>query len=540
MDFARAASPAPPVERGGAPAAKGRLHARLVAAGHALRMSQGAEKALVSTAQSLAVIQLAKEAALPSWSAEDRAKLTDTILSLPWIGKDRSLIIAEMMNSTTAGVTTPTETKKPVKVRRLQQRYCPSVLSYFTIDEWALLTSPAINCKLKMEVIFARLSALGARNLSEPCKKYLGAVALLISYGVNALAAPYEHRMVVQRDTKTAWEKWSRRHGSNPEDYMMVLDSNPATLERERPRLFAGVFEQAKPDICRFDLKVLACIDNSMHCRNVVHMSPLAALTCGPIHASAHGAASPHLETLTTPAVPATASHQISPRSLRSLLGSSSSLSRLQSLESLSDSQRTAPLTDHESPRGAQHGIAEPPFEAPPIAPQTLALGNVAPRLALVDAVPPSPAQEAAPAPGPALPPAPAPEPALPPAQEAAPPQPSAPIAAAMLGDFLSMTKGRSSLKRELEQKLPADEGSNAGVAGADASASQRPRTDAGGTAIVKIEHEATRCSYRVRVVKAGTKQKSSALKYSPSDSASKANALKAAEALAAKWRQEL
>ena len=98
--------------------AVGRLHARLAAATHALSLCSGVERDLLSSTQADAVIELAKEAQVPTLSAELKAKLTDRILGVPWGSDDRVRVLNSVMFAYKP------EPENPAKrERRLQQKY---------------------------------------------------------------------------------------------------------------------------------------------------------------------------------------------------------------------------------------------------------------------------------------------------------------------------------------------------------------------------------------------------------------------------------
>ena len=114
------------------------------------------------------------------------------------------------------------------------------------------------------------------------------------------------------------------------------------------------------------------------------------------------------------------------------------------------------------------------------------------------------------------------------------PPQAASPAlaAATLLDDFVSMTKSRAAQKKEaLVAQGPPDE----------PAAPKKSKTTHASDAsvVVKIEHESTRAAYRVRLLRAGIKAKSSAFRYTAGSEHSKQKALQDAEALAVQWREE-
>ena len=241
-----------------------RLMAWLGTAKIALSTCVGPEHALLSKTQADAVVELANLAQLCNASTEEKANVLDAIMSTPWHGEDRLYVIRAAL----VEAPSPAAKAKPeARPRRQQQQYMPSVLSYLTHDQWQLLHGPRVPIALKMEVIFNRLTLLGARNLTEPCKKYLAAVCLYLTFGTSVFAVPNQNRLAVQKDIKSSWERWARRNTPRQEHYLAVLPALPETLRAERPDLWDLAFRDQEPEVCRIDLALLRSIDNLMSCR---------------------------------------------------------------------------------------------------------------------------------------------------------------------------------------------------------------------------------------------------------------------------------
>ena len=247
-----------------------RLRTRLIAAKMCLEAVPGPEGDVVSTTQAAAVVELAIQAEVSKRSSEDRASLADAILQVPWHGKDRESVLAALL------ATSPKEEQADKKsvgrgngTRRPGQRYLPSLLAYFSHSEWQMLLSPSVASSVKQTLMFCRLSALGAQNLSEGCKKFMGALAIYLTVGNGAFTMPASARVAVQRDVKLSWEKWSRRNQIPNEYYLKVLPPQPERLQEEQPELYSKVFGSEKPELNRLDLRVIESISRLLHSRNM-------------------------------------------------------------------------------------------------------------------------------------------------------------------------------------------------------------------------------------------------------------------------------
>ena len=152
-----------------------RLLAWLNAAKAALSTCVGPERALLSKTQANAVVELAQLAQVSNAAPDEKASIADAIMSIPWHGDDRSYVFSAAMFEAPAAVA---KSNPPPRPRRLGQCYLPSLLSYLTHEQWQLLHGPRVPIALKMEVIFNQLTTLGAKNMTEPCKKYLAAICL--------------------------------------------------------------------------------------------------------------------------------------------------------------------------------------------------------------------------------------------------------------------------------------------------------------------------------------------------------------------------
>ena len=63
-------------------------------------------------------------------------------------------------------------------------------MAYFLGEEWDLLLGPNVAQRLKVELIFTRLSQLGAVNLDEPSLKMLTAMLLVLHFWHRSDGSP--------------------------------------------------------------------------------------------------------------------------------------------------------------------------------------------------------------------------------------------------------------------------------------------------------------------------------------------------------------
>ena len=258
-----------------------RLRSRLVAARVCLSGVPGPEGDAISAAQAAAVADLAAQAEVPTRSPEEKASLIDAIMAVAWHNNDRGTAMAAVLaeppkdkgEEPSEGVGKGGKQGRGVGKgggeRRQQQRYFPAILAYFTHDDWQILLGANVGASVKMNLIYCRLTSLGAQNLSEPCKKYMAAVGMHLMFGAGAFAIPPHTRTTVQRDVKVAWEKWARRNKVPRAIYLSALPPCSETLQKEHPKLYAEVFPEVKPELCRIDMRVVESIDRLMNCRNI-------------------------------------------------------------------------------------------------------------------------------------------------------------------------------------------------------------------------------------------------------------------------------
>ena len=119
------------------------------------------------------------------------------------------------------------------------------------------------------------------------------------------------------------------------------------------------------------------------------------------------------------------------------------------------------------------------------------------------------------------------------------------PIAAGMLDDFLSMTKSRAvscaARKKAGDEVASEAQAPQVEEAQREADRAKKARTagEPGSGVEVKVDHESTRCTYRVRLLVRGAKVRSKGIRYDEGDAASKHKACEAASALAGEWRKQ-
>ena len=351
-----------------------RLRARLMAARDVLQAALGPERAALSAIQADAAVSLGV-AVNADLTVEQVASLRSLIHAVPFEARDSQRVLWSILQEETAAPATVTGAGAPTpigvgaptqiaagaeilglgapmvlattkKTRRSMQCYVPAVMAYFLGEEWDLLLGPNVAQSLKVELIFTRLSQLGAVNLDEPSLKMLAAILLALNFGTGAMAVPSDSRAGLQEDVKRMWRSWKKRYHAAG-CYLSMLPAMPASFRADHRDVFEQMFKGGMPEVCRISMTLVQAIDRTMVCRGFA----------GPCRFM----------------VPAATPNLMSPMDNRG--------ARVQSLRDLMPGRAPdhQPLQTHPSPLALAHSaeLPLPPLPPPAVPPASLAEPHV-------------------------------------------------------------------------------------------------------------------------------------------------------------------
>ena len=128
----------------------------------------------ISRVQAKAIKEIvSKDVRLSSLSAEAIAEVQEKAATCPWEGSDLDFVLSVLTppsDSSDGGKTT----------RREMQTFAPSLLSYFTQEEWLVLLGEGTAPGDRVDLVFRRASQLTGRTLAEPTLKMLSSFLMLL------------------------------------------------------------------------------------------------------------------------------------------------------------------------------------------------------------------------------------------------------------------------------------------------------------------------------------------------------------------------
>ena len=236
----------------------------------------------VSSLQSEAVIDKLKTAALrSSMNAEEKASVTEFVLSVNFVSGHTDAILAEIDGS-------------PRKQRRLGQDFT-AWISYAGEQEWRAIMSPELDdaavVSICVDIVMRRLRC---RNPSESTKKLIASVVLARGSTMDTV---FQIPMFRKTAIKTAvFQRIEavKRKCSQPSVYLLALPAQPETLKLNNKPFYDAVQVPSGFVMCPIDAAVLAAVDTSYNCRGgsaSQHQLPtvqtphagLGAAECGPV-----------------------------------------------------------------------------------------------------------------------------------------------------------------------------------------------------------------------------------------------------------------
>lgn len=230
------------------------LRARIAAAKFVLRDRGSPGHAEQSALQAAAVIELLRGKSI---TAEDAATLGNSIAKVSWapVDVDRVLHAIPIAKSSANG-------------RRRKQQSFEHVLHYGSKSFWDFVQADDSGEDTKLQTIFDLLGALGLRNPSEPCLKFMTSLWMMLTNKSAGVQLSNMDKMVSLATLKDRWSKFKYRL-HEPPIYLEVLPELPHQFQSQFPSLWEVIFTPTigLPIACPIAIHTLRSLDHSYGCR---------------------------------------------------------------------------------------------------------------------------------------------------------------------------------------------------------------------------------------------------------------------------------
>ena len=230
------------------------LRARIAAAKFVLRDRGSPGHAEQSALQAAAVIELLRGKSI---TAEDAATLGSSIAKVSWapVDVDRVLHAIPIVKSSANG-------------RRRKQQSFEHVLHYGSKSFWDFVQADDSGEDTKLQTIFDLLGALGLRNPSEPCLKFMTSLWMMLTNKSAGVQLSNMDKMVSLATLKDRWSKFKYRL-HEPPIYLEVLPELPHQFQSQFPSLWEVIFTPTigLPIACPIAIHTLRSLNHSYGCR---------------------------------------------------------------------------------------------------------------------------------------------------------------------------------------------------------------------------------------------------------------------------------
>ena len=230
------------------------LRARIAAAKFVLRDRGSPGHAEQSALQAAAVIELLRGKSI---TAEDAATLGSSIAKVSWapVDVDRVLHAIPIAKSSANG-------------RRRKQQSFEHVLHYGSKSFWDFVQADDSGEDNKLQTIFDLLGALGLRNPTEPCLKFMTSLWMMLTNKSAGMQLTNMDKMVSLATLKDRWSKFKYRL-DEPPIYLEVLPELPHQFQSQFTSLWEVIFTPTigLPIACPIAIHTLRALNHSYGCR---------------------------------------------------------------------------------------------------------------------------------------------------------------------------------------------------------------------------------------------------------------------------------
>ena len=230
------------------------LRARIAAAKFVLRNPGSPGHAEQSALQAGAVIELLRG---KNMTAEDAATLGSSIAKVSWapVDVDRVLHAIPKAKSSAGG-------------RRRKQQSFEHVVNYGSKSFWDFVQADDSGEDSKLQCIFDLIAALGLRNPTEPCLKFMTSLWMMLANNGDVLHLSTTDKMVTLSTLKDRWSKFKHRL-DEPPIYLEVLPELPHQFESQFRSIWTVVFTPTigLPIACPISSNSLRSLNHSYGCR---------------------------------------------------------------------------------------------------------------------------------------------------------------------------------------------------------------------------------------------------------------------------------
>ena len=235
------------------------LRARIAAAKYVLRDKTCAAHSRLSGVQSTAVIDVLRTL---QFTSDNAADVSAAIAGVEWAEHDLVNVL-EALHKQIGGCRG--------KANRRQSQSFEHFVHYGTEAFWkhVLSESATVGNDCKLQCIFDLCAALGLRNPTEPCLKWMTSLWLRLKLTPDEMAAmPQYDKSFELTDVKRRWNKYKVRL-SEPMVYFDVLPELPHEYQAKCPEVWAAVYTAAAglPTTCKINIQQLRFFDLSYGCR---------------------------------------------------------------------------------------------------------------------------------------------------------------------------------------------------------------------------------------------------------------------------------
>ena len=230
------------------------LRARIAAAKFVLRDRGSPGHAEQSALQAAAVIELPRGKSI---TAEDVATLGNSIAKVNWAPVDVDRVLHAIPKA-----------KSSANGRRRKQQSFEHVLHYGSKSFWDFVQADDSGEDTKLQTIFDLLGALGLRNPSEPCLKFMTSLWMVLTNKSAGVQLSNMDKMVSLATLKDRWSKIKYRL-HEPPIYLEVLPELPHQFQSRFPSLWEVIFTPTigVPIACPIAVHTLRSLDHSYGCR---------------------------------------------------------------------------------------------------------------------------------------------------------------------------------------------------------------------------------------------------------------------------------
>ena len=223
------------------------LRARLAAAKYVLRDKNSAAHERLSGLQGIAVIDVLRTL---QFTSEKAADVSASIAGVEWAEHDLVNVL-EAFQKQIGGCRG--------KANRRQSQSFEHFVHYGTEAFWKHIMSESatVGDDCKLQCIFDLCAALGLRNPTEPCLKWMASLWLRMKLTPDELAAtPQLDKSFGLSDVKRRWNKFKVRL-AEPLVYFDVLPELPHEYQAKCPAVWATVYTAATglPTTCKISVQ---------------------------------------------------------------------------------------------------------------------------------------------------------------------------------------------------------------------------------------------------------------------------------------------